>query len=514
MIDQREGYQFSEAHYQIAMEAAGVGMWYWDLRTNQHIWSKECKALLGLPLDFQEDFSYFASLIHPDDRERVFSLFEENYRTRSPHNVEYRIILPDGSLRWIADRGRFLYDEQGRAVLLTGVTWDITARKRAEEAVEQKQAFLQTIMQQAPSGMVIAEAPLGKITGYNEEASQMLGHQVLENRDYADYAKYGGLHADGTPYKAEEYPLARALTTGEVIKQESMLYRRPDGRLIHLEINAAPIYDAHGKIQAAIITFHDVSERYELEQRKDEFIRLASHELRTPLTSLKGNLQLTERRLHRYLKDESQLAEREKALLEQLATWNERALRQANVESRLVNDLLDANSLQTEGLRVSLEAGNLVQIARETIEDMQTVAQPRTLFFVESACSDLPVMADRVRIGQVITNYVKNALKYASEQKPVTVGISLECDQARVWVRDAGPGLSSEQQRYIWERFRQAPGLSGNEYPGGGLGLGLYICQELIRLHGGQTGVESAPGQGSTFWFIIPRAQTGSGPGY
>lgn len=511
MIDQREGYQFSEIHYQIAMEAAGVGMWYWDLQTNQHIWSKECKALLGLPPDFQEDFSYFASLIHSDDRERILSLFAENYRTRSPHNVEYRIVLPDGSLRWIADRGRFLYDEQGRATLLTGVTWDITARKQAEEVAEQKQAFLQTIMQQAPSGMIIAEAPLGKITGYNEEAVQILGPQVLENRDYADYVKYGGLHADGTPYTAEEYPLARALTTGEVIRQEDMLYRRTDGHLLHLETNAAPIYDARGKILAAVVTFHDVSERYELEQRKDEFIRLASHELRTPLTSLKGNLQLTERRLHKCLKNESQLAEEEKVLLEQLATWNERALRQANVESRLVNDLLDASSLQTEGLRVSLEAGNLAQIARETIEDMQTVAQPRTLVFAEPACSDIPVMVDRVRIGQVITNYVKNALKYASEQRPVTVGLSPEHDQARVWVRDAGPGLSVEQQRYIWERFCQAPGLSGNEYPGGGLGLGLYICQELVRLHGGRTGVESAPGQGATFWFTLPREQAGPG---
>lgn len=512
MIDQREGYQFSEAHYQIAMESAGIGMWYWDLQTKQHIWSKECKALLGLPPDFKEDFSYFTSLIHPDDREHILSLFAENYRTHSPHNVEYRVILPGGGLRWIADRGRFLFDEQGRAILLTGVTWDITARKQAEEAAEQKQVFLQTIMQQAPSGMIIAEAPLGRITGYNEEAAQILGPQVLENRNYADYVKYGGVHIGGTPYKAEEYPLARALTTGEIVKQEDMFYRRADGHLIHLEVNAAPIYDAYGKIQAAVVTFHDVSERYELEQRKDEFIRLASHELRTPLTSLKGNLQLTERRLHKCLKDESQLAEGEKALLEQLATWNERALRQANVENRLLNDLLDANSLQTEGLRVSLTCNNLMHIVRETVDDLQTVARPRTLSFEEPACPDIPVMVDRVRIGQVVTNYVRNALRYASEQKPVTVGISREEKQARVWVRDAGPGLSPEQQRYIWERFRQASTLSGYDYQGGGLGLGLYICQELIRLHGGHTGVESTPGQGSTFWFTLPLAKTAAGP--
>lgn len=657
MINQREPRQFNENYYPIAMEAAGVGIWNWDLLKNRLSWSKECKVVLGLPPDAQEDFGYYLSLIHPDDRDRVLSLFAENYHSKTPHNVSYRIIHPDGSLHWVADRGRFLYDDQGKAVHITGVTWDITPQKQAEEArlqtdihmreilasigeaflhldqewrftyvnsraaqmegylhesellgknfwevspyligtpiehyfrqvmetrkpaafevfhprdrhwydirvypadqggitsfhaditerkaleqerdqwfakerearkeaeaahcrsdelvkqLEQKQAFLQAIMQQAPSGMIIADAPQGRVISYNEEAIAILGYPCRKDENYAAYAQQGALHGDGTPYSAEEYPLARAIHAGEVIKQENMLCQRCDGRVIHLATNAAPIYDTRGQIQAGIVIFQDISERYELEQRKDEFVCLASHELRTPLTSLKGNLQMAERCLQRFLKgEEDLLSEKEKKLLEQLASWNERALRQANVESRLINDLLDADSIQAEGLRLSLQASNLVQIVRNAVDDMQPVAQPRQIFFDAADLSEVSVMVDGMRIGQVITNYVKNALKYAIEQEPVTVGISLENGEVQVWVRDAGPGLPLEEQRLIWERFRQAPSIAGYRGPGsGGLGLGLYICRELIRLHGGHTGVESAPGQGSLFWFTLPINQS------
>lgn len=514
MIDQREAHQFDENRYQIAMDAAGVGMWDWDLLQDRHFWSAECKVLLGLAPDAPTDFAYYRSLIHPEDRKRVFARFAECYRTRSPHAIEYRIIWPDGSLHWLADQGKFLFDDQGTALRLVGVTWDITARKQAEEALnevrrqlEQKQAFLQTIMQQIPSGLMIAEAPAGRVIGYNEEASALLEQQYLENRTYEEYARYVALRENGAIYRAEEYPLVRAILTGEMVKQEVMLHQRADGRLIHLSASAAPIYDSQGKIVAGVAIFQDISERYALEQQKDDFICLASHELRTPLTSLKGNLQLTERGLKKYLEaHEGSLTPEEKRLFEKLTSWNERALRQANVEHRLIENLLNASSLQAKGLDVARASCNLTQVIKNAIDDMQTVAQPRTLFFVTSSDQDdIPVMIDEGRIGQVIMNYVKNALKYASEEHPVLVGMTLEENAARVWVKDAGPGLSSEQQSSIWQRFRPVSGLTGYRGPSeSGLGLGLSICQELIRLHGGQTGVESALGKGSTFWFTLP----------
>ena len=115
-------------------------------------------------------------------------------------------------------------------------------------------------------------------------------------------------------------------------------------------------------------------------------------------------------------------------------------------------------------------------------------------------------MVDADRLGQVVTNYLTNALKYSPTYCPVTVGLDVDARQARVWVRDEGPGLPPEEQEAIWERFHRVKGIEVQSGSGIGLGLGLYICRTIIERHQGQVGVESEPGQGSTFWFTVPLA--------
>src|SRR5579885_1670809 len=301
---------FDQNRYRMAMEAAGVGMYDWDIMRNQHFWSPECKALLGLAPDAQEDFAYFCSLIHPEDREQALSLFAEHYRTKTPHEVVYRILWPDGSLHWLVDQGRFLYDQQGNALHLVGITREITALKCAEEAqaqaraqLQKHQAFLHTILRQMPAGMLLAQAPSGKILSANEEVLRLLGPEPLMCDSYEQYTHMNMLYPDGTAYRAEEYPLARAILLGETVKQEALLHRRADGHLLPLSANAAPITDPQGQTLAGVMTLQDISEQYELERQKDAFLCQIGHELRTPLTALKGNLQLAERHLQRWLPD-------------------------------------------------------------------------------------------------------------------------------------------------------------------------------------------------------------------
>lgn len=111
---------------------------------------------------------------------------------------------------------------------------------------------------------------------------------------------------------------------------------------------------------------------------------------------------------------------------------------------------------------------------------------------------------DRDRIGQVVTNYLTNALKYPPPDRPIEVGVEREGEHARVWIRDQGPGSPLVEQERIWERFYRIQGgeVSGNS--GADLGLGLYICRTLVEGHGGDTGVTSTPGAGTTFWFTLP----------
>ena len=113
-----------------------------------------------------------------------------------------------------------------------------------------------------------------------------------------------------------------------------------------------------------------------------------------------------------------------------------------------------------------------------------------------------------LRIPWVVTNYLTNALKYAPAEQPVVVGLDVSGHEAQVWVRDQGPGLPLEEQAQVWERFHQVKGIEIQSDVGVGLGLGLYICRTIIERHQGRVGVESAPGQGSIFWFTLPLAPT------
>jgi signal transduction histidine kinase len=152
-----------------------------------------------------------------------------------------------------------------------------------------------------------------------------------------------------------------------------------------------------------------------------------------------------------------------------------------------------------------LQRENLVIIVQETVANRQQAARTRGIELALPPDEVVPVSADAGRIGQVLTNYLTNALKYAPVDRVVSVRLEVEGAMARVSVCDQGLGLTPEEQQHIWEQFYQvaAPGHQG---PFGGLGLGLAIAKAIVEQHQGQVGVESAPGRGSTFWFILPLA--------
>jgi signal transduction histidine kinase len=242
-------------------------------------------------------------------------------------------------------------------------------------------------------------------------------------------------------------------------------------------------------------------------QRMDAFLGIAGHELKTPLTSIKGNLQIVKRRLAAIVQEVPFGEDSLRTRLEEVQLLLDRAERQVSVQNRLVSDLFDTSRIQAGQLHVQLDLRDLATIVSQVVEDQRMVATSRTIRLTLPASELVPVKIDVDRISQVIGNYLSNALKYAPPTHPIDVRLEVEGNQARLSVRDEGPGLAPAEQGRVWDRFYRVSGVERQAGTGPSLGLGLYICRMIIEQHGGQVGVTSREGQGSTFWFTLPLAE-------
>jgi PAS domain S-box-containing protein len=266
-----------------------VGTLEWDIRADESWCSDTLAEIFGHePGTYNPGYEGFLERVHPEDRGRVRGVLDASVAACAPHELEFRIIRPDGEERWVLAKGRIHCDDNGRAERMVGVTLDITEQKRAEAEVgslmrelEAERAQLRAIMAQMPSGLAVAEAPSGRLLFHNEAAVRLLGHPLLESEDYTGYTRYGALHPDGRPYRPEEYPIARALLTGETVSQEDMIYRRGDGVVTHFSVNAAPVRDASGRMVAIVSTFDDVAQQ----RRTEEALRRSEERFRSLVTA-------------------------------------------------------------------------------------------------------------------------------------------------------------------------------------------------------------------------------------
>lgn len=239
----------------------------------------------------------------------------------------------------------------------------------------------------------------------------------------------------------------------------------------------------------------------EASQRMNEFLGIASHELRTPLTSIIANVQMSERALQTLMAEMvDATTQRQIAKLHVMVQRSNQQLLRLN---RLVGDLLDISRISAGKLELRPEPCDMLALVRECVETQRATVPERQIILDLPRQNTLRVQGDADRLGQVLTNYLTNALKYAPPSETITVMVRQQSGQVRVAVRDQGPGLSAAQQEHLFERFYRVPGIE--QYGSGvGLGLGLYICKTIIERHGGTLGVTSRKGHGAPFWFALP----------
>ena len=242
----------------------------------------------------------------------------------------------------------------------------------------------------------------------------------------------------------------------------------------------------------------------ETNRRMDQFLSIASHEIRTPLTHFKGGVQLAQRRLNRMMaqgEDDVLTIERQQltALYELLAITDG----QTNRMTRLVGDLLDVSRVQLDALTIRPEPCDVGTIVRNAVATLALGRSQRTVDLVLPA-DPILVEADAERIGQVLMNFLTNAIKYSPDGSPIAVLLDVAAAHAHVAVSDIGPGVPLDQQVHIWERFYRVQGTNVTNGSDIGLGLGLYLSRAIIHSHHGEVGVISNEGAGATFWFTLP----------
>ena len=255
--------------------------------------------------------------------------------------------------------------------------------------------------------------------------------------------------------------------------------------LQYYNVTYHPILDEDGKTDQILVLAVDVTKQRELSLQKDDFISIASHELKTPITSLRASLQLLGR-----LKDNPGSPMIPKLI--------EQANRSTVKMNALVEDLLNVGRLNEGHLQLFKSEFKLSDLLGACCEEVRFVAKHELIF---QGDVNLSVHADEHRIDQVILNFVNNAVKYAPTSKEIYLIVEKEDGYAKVSVKDSGPGIEEDQLEHLFGRYYRAA-YEGAQYSG--LGLGLYICAEIIRKHNGEIGVESKLGEGSTFWFKLP----------
>jgi PAS domain S-box-containing protein len=262
----------------MALDAARLGTWHWDIRTGAVDWSRQCKALYGLPTDTDVTYERFLRAVHPNDRERVEAALRDTAEKGSEYRLEKRILWPDGTERWTASLGRCFLDEAGRPVRVAGVSMDITERKRIEAALRESEALYRSVVTAMAEGMMLQDAS-GVITAVNPAAEQIGGRtaeQMLGKT--SEDCCWEAIHEDGRPFPGELHPALAALRSGEPQSGVVMGIRKPEGILTWISVNSQPLIAAgESRPHAVVTTFHDITER----KRAERELRASEARFRT-----------------------------------------------------------------------------------------------------------------------------------------------------------------------------------------------------------------------------------------
>ncbi len=441
------------------------------------------------PQDFLEDAGLWASRVHPEDAPRIFeglgALFEHGR-----HAHEYRWQAKDGRWVWVYDQIVLVRDDKGEPAEMIGTWMDVTERKEVQQAVIDSEKRLQAIFAAFPD-MVFRLHVDGTVLDFHASQEELLvvpAAEIVGNPldqmlppDVVDIIRSGIAEATAAPgelvrieYQVEldrmRFFEGRLITSGEsevvAIVRDVTDWREHEASLTH----------ARQRAEAAA-------------RAKSNFLANMSHEVRTPMNAVLGMVHLAQR---------TELTAKQRDYLEKTD-------RSARSLLRIIDDILDFSKIEAGKLSIERTAFSLDEVLDVLTSQASVQAQDKGIQVQVRAAPDVPrmLLGDPVRLGQVLTNLVSNAIKFTLEGS-VVVSVDIVEEAAaqttlRFTVRDTGIGMTAEQQTRLFQPFCQADASTTRRF--GGTGLGLAISYDLCILMGGRLEAESEPGVGSAFRF-------------
>ncbi|MGC1303835.1 MAG: PAS domain S-box protein [Caulobacteraceae bacterium] len=497
----------SEVRWEFAVTGAGDGIWDWNMQTGHVFYSRRWKAMLGYAdEEIGESVEEWSSRVHPDELGRCWEIIERHFAGETPDFVlEHRMRAKDGSWRWILDRGKAIERGAGdRPTRVIGTHTDITQRKNAEDELHLQRERL----------LLATEASRLGVWDHNLDADTLIcdarWYKIFGLPPLSPKAAVTAFDASVHPEDSERVARERdeMLASGQSILRREFRICRPGGETRWVASASRLIEGSESGPRRLVGIVRDITEEREAaealqtaketaeaaERAKSDFLATMSHEIRTPMNTVIGMTRLTLN---------SELTPKQRNYLEKIDA-------SAKTLLGIINDILDFSKIEAGGLQLEDTEFTLEAVLESMAALTAVRAEEKGLEIVYAIAPSTPrrLRGDPLRLGQVLTNLVSNAVKF-TEVGEVVVSIdlvSLEDGEAalRFAVRDTGIGLDPDQVAGLFRRFSQAEAHTSRQY--GGTGLGLAISKQLVEMMGGDIWVDSERGKGSTFHFTIKAA--------
>jgi PAS domain S-box-containing protein len=450
------------------------------------------EEIFGYPRDAWSDPEFFASILHPEDRDETIAKHAAALaRDDDRWSFEYRVIAADGRTVFVRDDARIVKGDDGKPVYVQGFMMDVTDEALAHAEIRRQKQFFESLVEVSPVAVVVMDAD-EQVTGWNPAAAALFGYSADQaiGRKVDELVFNAGSREEGREITLEALQSGRA--------QRLARRARKDGTEVDVELMLVPLrFD--GEHVGFYAIYHDITElqraREEAEaatQAKSAFLATMSHEIRTPMNAVIGMTGLL---LGTELTDE------QREFAEVVRSSGDALL-------HVIDDILDYSKIEAGKLEVEREPMDL----RECVEGALDIVAPRAWAKgIELGClideaAPAGIVGDAGRLRQVLLNLLSNAVKF-TEEGEVVVHVDAEPTGASSYelelaVRDTGIGIPKDRLERLFESFSQVDASTTRRY--GGTGLGLAISKRLVELMGGTMRVQSVQGKGSTFRIALP----------